>query len=97
MARSHTTFTPSSLLLGCSLLHLLASLIFTSFQLASLTPLPLCALITLHLRRFHAALIAVSPLFLLSLLLLSHVFVLGQCLFMEEGTPTPYAVLQKVE
>lgn len=36
MARSHATFTPSSLLLCCSLLHLLISLFFTSFQHASL-------------------------------------------------------------
>lgn len=36
MARSHATFTPSSLLLCCSLLHLLISLSFTSFQLVSL-------------------------------------------------------------
>lgn len=39
MARSHATFTPSALLLSRSLLHLLASLLFTSFQLASLNPL----------------------------------------------------------
>lgn len=36
MARSHATFTPSSLLLSHSLLHLLLSLFFSAFQLASL-------------------------------------------------------------
>lgn len=95
MAETHTTFTPSSLLLVCSLLHLLtAPSSSLPFRLPPSTLHPPCALITLHLLPFRAAIIAVSlPFFLLPL---SRASVLGRCLFVEEGTPSPYALLQKV-
>lgn len=89
MARSHATFTPSSLLLSCSLLHLLISLFFTSFQLAYLKSpsLFLSSVCSSNSASFILPCCTYCSLMSLILLLplMSHVFVLGQCLLMGKG------------
>lgn len=90
MATSHATFTPSSLLLSRSLLHLLAFLFFTSFQRVFLEsplslPFPIRALILLCFPHSFSPLPVSS---ILLILLPSHVFVLGRCLLMEKGVNT---------